>query len=99
MEIPNPKTIRELRIENEFEFLRLYRGVSLDQRSFLPARSDVDTIFLYRRPIIGFWCEFGDSLVALIQNFLLHKTGQYFGLSDADIRAIEFSAKVEGDTP
>ena len=99
MKILDLEMIREHRIRNEFKFLRLYLYVSLDQRNFLDALSDVDRIFLYRGPILDFWCECGESPVAIIQNIPLHKIGHYLELSDVDIRAIEFSAEVEAPIP
>ena len=91
--------IREHRIGNEFEFLELYRYVSLDQQNFLDALSGVDRIFPYRGPILDFWCECGEPPVAIIQNIPLHEIGHYLELSDVDIRAIEFSAEVEAHIP
>lgn len=81
-----------LGVENEFELLGLYRGVSLDQRSVLDAPEDIDIIFLYRRPILDYWCETGDTLAAIVRNVLVHEIGHHFGLSDADMAAIENGA-------
>ena len=53
---------REMDLESPFDLLGLYRGVSLDRKSVLATASDVDMIFLYRRPILDFWCETGEDL-------------------------------------
>ena len=89
VDFPDSETMSELRVENAFELLGLYRGVSLDQRSVLDAPDDIDIIFLYRRPILDYWCETGDSLAAIVRNVLVHEIGHHFGLSDADMEAIE----------
>ena len=98
-EFPDAETMRELGAENEFELLGLYRGVSLDQRSVLDAPSDVEIIFLYRRPILDFWCESEESLAAIVRNVLVHEIGHHFGLSDADMESFEDAATTETDTP
>ena len=47
-------------------------------------------VFLYRRPILDEWCERGDvTLAELIGHVLVHEIGHHFGLSDAQIHAIE----------
>ena len=47
-------------------------------------------VFLYRRPILDEWSERGDvSLGELVTHVLVHEIGHHFGLSDADIDAIE----------
>ncbi len=89
VEFPDSETMRELDVDNEFDLLGLYRGVSLDQRSVLDTATDVDIIFLYRRPILDYWCETGESLAAIVRNVLVHEIGHHFGLSDADMEAIE----------
>ena len=89
VEFPDSETMKELGVDNEFDLLGLYRGVSLDQRSVLDTATDVDIIFLYRRPILAYWCETGESLAAIVHNVLVHEIGHHFGLSDADMEAIE----------
>ena len=89
VEFPDAETMEELGVENEFDLLGLYRGVSLDRQSVLDVPTDVDIVFLYRRPILDYWCETGESLAAVVRNVLVHEIGHHFGLSDADMEAIE----------
>ncbi len=50
-------------------------------------------VFLYRRPILDEWAERGDvTLAELVAHVLVHEIGHHFGLSDADIDAIEAAA-------
>jgi len=53
---------------------------------------DVDMILLYRRPILDYWCEGSDTLDAVVRHVLIHEIGHHFGLSDADMEAIEAEA-------
>jgi predicted Zn-dependent protease with MMP-like domain len=48
-----------------------------------------DMIHLYRRPILDEWAETGVSLEALVTNVVVHEVGHHFGLSDADMHALE----------
>lgn len=89
VEFPDSETMGELGVDDAFDLLGLYRGVSLDQRSVLDTPTDVDIVFLYRRPILDYWCETGESLAAIVRNVLVHEIGHHFGLSDADMEAIE----------
>ena len=49
-------------------------------------------IFLYRRPLLDAWADGDDSLEALVTHVLVHEVGHHFGLSDADMEAIELAA-------
>jgi predicted Zn-dependent protease with MMP-like domain len=88
-EFCDEETEREMTLESPFELLGLYRGVSLDRKSVAESASDLDMIFLYRRPILDFWCETGEDLTRIIRHVLIHEIGHHFGLSDADMHRIE----------
>jgi predicted Zn-dependent protease with MMP-like domain len=88
-EFPDLETEREMALESPFDLLGLYRGVSLDRRSVSDAPDDVDMIFLYRRPILDYWCETGEPLVRIVRHVLVHEIGHHFGLSDEDMQRIE----------
>jgi predicted Zn-dependent protease with MMP-like domain len=79
----------EMRLESPFDLLGLYRGVSLDRKSVAASASDLDMIFLYRRPILDYWCETGDDLARIVRHVLIHEVGHHFGLSDEDMHRIE----------
>jgi predicted Zn-dependent protease with MMP-like domain len=83
----------ELGIEDAFELTGLYQGVDLRRRSFLDPTPALSRVFLYRRPILDEWAERGDvTLGRLVEHVLIHEIGHHFGLSDADIEAIEARA-------
>ena len=80
----------ELGIEDAFDLTGLYHGVDIGRRSAFGAAPGPSLVFLYRRPILDEWCERGDvTLADLINHVLVHEIGHHFGLSDADIEAIE----------
>lgn len=81
-----------LGIENEFDLMGLYEGVELTLASGDDISKDLNRIFLYRRPILDYWLEHHDTLGAVITHVLVHEIGHHFGLSDADMEAIERSA-------
>ncbi len=88
-EFPDQETERAMGLESPFELLGLYHGVSLDHKSVIDAPEDVDRVFLYRRPLLDYWCETGETLEAIVRNTLVHEIGHHFGLSDDDMEALE----------
>jgi predicted Zn-dependent protease with MMP-like domain len=94
-EFPDADTMREMRLETPFDLLGLYSGVSLDRKSISDAPDDQDRIFLYRQPILAYWCETGEDLGHLVRHVLIHEMGHHFGLSDADMEALEAQAEEE----
>jgi len=93
-DFPDEETEQEMGLESPFDLLGLYRGVSLPMTSFSEAapRSDVDMIYLYRRPILDYWCESGEDLTSLVKHVLIHEIGHHFGFSDDDMERIEDEA-------
>ena len=55
--------------QSEFDLLGLFRGHGLAQR---PARDETgalpNMIWLYRRPLLDFWCEGEDTLGAVVDS-------------------------------
>ena len=49
-------------------------------------------IWLYRRPILDYWAEHEETLGHIVRHVLIHEIGHHFGLSDADMEAIEADA-------
>ena len=87
------ETLDALEIEDPFELTGLYQGVDLARRSVLDPAPQASMVFLYRRPILDEWAEHGEiSLGELIAHVLVHEIGHHFGLSDAQIEAIEAQA-------
>ncbi|MEE8532153.1 MAG: metallopeptidase family protein [Alphaproteobacteria bacterium] len=88
-EFPDEDVEREMGLESPFDLLGLYQGVSLDRKGVSDAPDDLDRVFLYRRPLLDYWCETGESLEALVRNTLIHEIGHHFGFSDDDMDRLE----------
>jgi predicted Zn-dependent protease with MMP-like domain len=89
-----PEVLEDLEIEDAFELTGLYLGQDLARRSVFDAAPEAPMVFLYRRPILDEWAERGDvTLEALVGHVLIHEIGHHFGLSDAQIAAIEQAAE------
>ena len=88
-EFPDDETLAEMGAESPFELMGLYRGVDLSRKSIGDVVQDVDMIFLYRRPLLDYWCESGEDLAHLIRHVLIHEIGHHFGFSDEDMEQIE----------
>jgi predicted Zn-dependent protease with MMP-like domain len=90
-DFPDEETEEEMDLDSPFDLLGLYRGVALPRQSVLAPRNDVDMIFLYRRPLLDYWCETGEDLAAVVRHVLIHEIGHHFGFSDDDMERIENS--------
>lgn len=88
-EFPDEETEEEMGLESPFDLLGLYRGVSIDRKSIADTPHDLDMIFLYRRPLLDYWCETGEDLFELVRHVLIHEIGHHFGFSDEDMARIE----------
>jgi predicted Zn-dependent protease with MMP-like domain len=91
-DFPDHATEKAMRLESPFDLLGLYRGVALPLKSVSDPRPDIDMIFLYRRPILDYWCETGEDLYDIVRHVLIHEIGHHFGFSDDDM------TRIEGDT-
>lgn len=89
-DFPDEETEREMELESPFDLLGLYRGVSVEGRENPRTGTEPDMIFLYRRPLLDFWCEEGtEDFAHLIRHVMIHEIGHHFGFSDDDMEAIE----------
>jgi predicted Zn-dependent protease with MMP-like domain len=88
-DFPDAEVERDMALESPFDLLGLYRGVDLLHKSVSDPRPHVDMIFLYRRPLLDYWCETGEDLAAVVRHVLIHEIGHHFGLSDDDMDRLE----------
>tara|TARA_R110000824_G_scaffold8415_4_gene38130 strand:- start:934 stop:1341 length:408 start_codon:yes stop_codon:yes gene_type:complete len=91
-DFPDEETAREMDLDSPFDLLGLYRGVALTDKSVGDPGGMPDMVFLYRRPILDYWCETGEDLAHLIRHVLIHEIGHHFGFSDADMERLEEQA-------
>jgi predicted Zn-dependent protease with MMP-like domain len=91
-DFPTDEVLDAMDAESEFDLLGLFQGVGLPFRSHDEVAPMPNMIWLYRRPILDFWAEHDDTLGQIVRHVLVHEIGHHFGLSDADMAAIEARA-------
>ena len=91
-DFPDEETVEEMELDSPFDLLGLYRGRPIGEKSVSDPSPDIDLIFLYRRPLLDYWCESGESLGHLVRHVLIHEIGHHFGFSDDDMERLEAEA-------
>ena len=92
-EFPTDEVLESMRAESEFDLLGLFQGVGLPFQSQDNTGQLPNMIWLYRRPILDYWAEHDETLGHIVRHVLIHEIGHHFGLSDADMEAIEAQAE------
>ncbi|HET8726294.1 MAG TPA: metallopeptidase family protein [Alphaproteobacteria bacterium] len=92
-DFPDEETCRDMELESPFDLLGLYVGTPFGEQSVSVSRSHTDLIFLYRRPILDYWCDTGEDLAHVVRHVLIHEIGHHFGFSDDDMEALEAQAE------
>ena len=90
-DFPDVEIQAHFALDSPFDLLGLYQGVDMLRKGATPD-GEPDYIFLYRRPILAAAAEGDDSLAAWIRHVFIHEAGHHFGLSDAEMEAIEQDA-------
>lgn len=92
-EFAEPELLAELGIEDPFELTGVYEGVPLGDKHSAASGAMPDQIRLFRGAILDEWIARGDeTLEHLVAHALIHEVGHHFGLSDAQIEALEAGA-------
>jgi len=91
-EFADDATLNDMGIDDPFELSGLYHGLPIGQKSVDQSGALPDRIFLYRRAILDEWAADGETLEHLVHHILVHEVGHHFGLSDADMHALEDEA-------
>jgi predicted Zn-dependent protease with MMP-like domain len=94
-EFPDDEVCEQMQLESPFDILGLYQGIALDQKMAESSGALPDMVFLFRRPILDYWCETAEDLRHVVRHVLVHEIGHHFGLSDAEMEAIEAEAEAE----
>lgn len=92
-DFPTSEVLDSMHAESEFDLLGLFQGVGLPFQSETAPELMPNMIWLYRRPILDYWAEHGDTLGEIVTHVLVHEIGHHFGMSDADMEAIEASVE------
>lgn len=90
-DFPTEEVLDTMNAESEFDLLGLFQGVGLPFQSASVPEPMPNMVWLYRRPILDYWAEHEESLGAIVTHVLVHEVGHHFGLSDADMEALEAS--------
>ena len=96
-EFPDDDVCAEMELETPFDILGLYQGVSLAEKQIEASGGTPDLVFLYRRPILDYWCETGEDLAHVVRHVLIHEIGHHFGYSDDEMETLDTIAEAEGD--
>jgi predicted Zn-dependent protease with MMP-like domain len=91
-ELAEDDVLAELGIDDPFELTGLYTGRPIGDKSVSDLAAMPDMIHLYRRALLDEWIETSVSLEALVTHVVIHEVGHHFGLSDADMHALEQAA-------
>ena len=91
-EFADEATLTDMGIDDPFELTGLYHGLPMSEKSVEHSGSLPDRITLYRRAILDEWAAEGESFEDLVHHILVHEVGHHFGLSDADMHALEDEA-------
>ncbi len=92
-DFPDEEILEELDCESAFDLLGLYQGVDLTRKSVSDTPQQPDMVYLYRRPILDYWCDSEEDLTHVVRHVLIHEIGHHFGYSDDDMEAIEEAAR------
>jgi predicted Zn-dependent protease with MMP-like domain len=84
--------LRDMGIEDAFDLLGLFQGTGLPFQSANDSGAMPNMVWLYRRPMLDYWAEHEETLGSVVTHVLVHEIGHHFGLSDADMEALEEAA-------
>src|SRR3981081_4451084 len=91
-DFPTDEVLDEMEAASEFDLLGLFQRIGLP----FPHHEDIAQLhnmcWLYRRPILDYWAEHDETLGHIVRHVLIHEIGHHFGLSDADLEAIQAGA-------
>jgi predicted Zn-dependent protease with MMP-like domain len=91
-DLADDETLDAMGIEDPFGLTGLYTGRPVGDKSITDLPMPPDMILLFRRALLDEWVETGVGLEALIAHVVIHEVGHHFGLSDADMHALEQAA-------
>ena len=88
-EFADDETLDALGIDDAWGLSGLYHGRPMgEQSNWIPGELP-PAITLYRQPLLAEWTETGVHLEDLVAHVVIHEVGHHFGLSDAQMAALE----------
>lgn len=84
----SPEALAQQGLESPYDLLGLYEGIPLTERDSLYNLVTPDRITLYRGALEAL-CQSVEELEREIRQTVLHELAHHFGLSDAELEALE----------
>lgn len=91
-EFADDEILQDMGIEDPWDLTGLYQGRPLSEQSVWSTGDMPPIISLFRMPLLNEWIESEVTLEELVVHVLVHEVGHHFGLSDADMEALENAA-------
>lgn len=88
-EFADDETLHAVGLEDPFQLTGLYHGRPMSEESVWASGEFRPRITLYRQPLLAEWCETDVTLEDLVTHVVVHEVGHHFGLSDAQMHALE----------
>lgn len=88
-ELADRESLEAVGLTHPMELSGLYTGRPIGEKSISDPASMPDVIHLYRRPILAEARQRGIAIERLVHHVVIHEVGHHFGLSDADMHALE----------
>ncbi|KTW02246.1 metallopeptidase family protein [Sphingomonas sanguinis] len=88
-EFADEETLAALGLEHPLDLTGLYHGRPVGEKSSMDSGGMPDRIHLFRRAILAEWIDTGVRLDDLVVHVTIHEIGHHFGLSEADMHALE----------
>ncbi len=88
------ETLAAVGLSHRSQLSGIYQGIPMHLKSIEQSGALPDRIRLFRMPILMEWQERGNvTLDHLVAHVTIHEVGHHFGLSDADMHALEDAAE------
>ena len=91
-EYADANSLKAVGLTHPMQLSGLYSGRPIGDKSVSDFGTLPDVIHLYRQPILAEAAQRGISVERLVHHVVIHEVGHHFGLSDADMHALEDEA-------